>query len=300
MAGNSVPLWSNFKGIPRKPPGVDITWITDNSASMGRYVKFIAKEEIFVQMEEALRRNGIGLNSDNRYSMCRAADRRDGQKGSETDYDAYLAKMEGEQFLLTVNGIKQRWATGLNYLNNQVQNAEFSGKELDKHENIGLGTNTVQNINRDYIDKNLRIVICASDEQHTSSSNTSMHKTHFTENDPYPGRYVGVMDVSFEFMSEPASPNPIPPGVLSGYVYTDENEGVAIYYDASVIHYRTQCRNSQFVAKAGDVRRPPYTWQPYIDQARVTNGAIYKISGDYEMMAESMGEVFGNYFYNSK
>lgn len=273
MAGNSVPAFFGAKARTKKPPGLDITSVTDLSGSMRSYASFISSRATLLALEQALRAQGIGDLSPNRYSLASGG----GQSPS------YTTLNEIERFV-TVNGSSQRWATGASLVDGSASIPTLSATLGGSTEDMGIASNLMSENDRDYLGANERIIIAGSDEQ--------SYETAFVASPTYSYRYVGVHSVTLS-ISEPAGPNSIPSGTLSGFVYTTNTTGVAIYIDGSTINYRTAVPVANVTATAtGDTR------QINVDHAATTNGAIYSILMDFQLLGESLGSVLGEYLYD--
>ena len=273
MAGNSVPVFFGAKARSKNPPGLDVTYIIDLSDSIfSDYVDGIATEQSVRILEEALLLQGIGVVSSNRYSFTSGGD------------SAFNTLPEIEQNVI-VNGLPQRWAPGANVLNDSAILPNLIAGRGESTEDIGLAANLITENDRDYMAINERIIIAASDEQ--------SYGTPFTANPTYPHRYVGVHEVSLS-INEPAGPNPVPAGgLLVGFIYTTATTGTAIYEGGIVADYRLEVPVANVTAIAIDGAR-----QENIDQARVTNGAIYDIDrADVPDLVKSIGEVLGQYLF---
>lgn len=273
MAGNSVPAFFGAKARTKKPPGLDITSVTDLSGSMQSYASFISSRATLLALEQALRAQGIGDLSPNRYSLASGG----GQS------PAYTTLTEIERFI-TVNGSSQRWATGQSIVDATASIPVLNANAGGNTEDMGIASNLMSENDRDYLGANERIIIAGSDEQ--------SYATAFVASPTYSYRYVGVHSVTLS-ISEPAGPNSIPSGTLSGFVYTTNTTGVAIYIDGSTINYRTAVPVANVTATAvGD------TDQINVNHAGTTNGAIYSIGIDFELLGESLGNVLGEYLYD--
>ena len=273
MAGNSVPVFFGAKARSKKPPGIDVTSITDLSGSMGPYASFISSRSTIVALENALVAQGIGLLSSNRYSFMSGGD-----NTNET-----LSQIERS---VTVNGASQRWAPGSNVLDGSAALPILTADQGGDTEDMGVASNLVTGIDRGYLPSNERIIIAGSDEQ--------SDVTTFTIGPLYPHRYVGVHTVTLS-ISEPAGPNPVPAGELIGFVYTTSTTGAAIYSDSNsdTLNYRLAVPVANMTATAaGD------TEQINVDHAETTNGAIYRIDIDFALLGESLGNVLGQYLFD--
>ena len=286
MAGNSVPIFFGAKARTKKPPGLDVTSITDISGSMGTYANFITAQSTFVALENALLSEEIGLLSPNRYSFAYGGG----------PFPSFLTLASIERNVL-VNGVSQRWAPGENILNGT---ASLPGYAVGggSNEDMGLASNLMTNNDRTYIPGNELIIIAGSDEQ------SADQRTAFTVSPSYPHRYIGVHSVSLT-ISEPAGPNPVPAGTLVGFVYTTNTTGAAIYLSGSTLNYRLGVPVANVTALAANSTLPGGvglpTAQLNVDHAATTNGAIYKIDGfgtNFALLAESLGTVLGQYLYD--
>ena len=274
MAGNSVPVFFGAKARTKKPPGIDVTSITDLSRSMQPYASFISARSTIVALENALVAQGIGVLSTNRYSFMSGGD----------SFNNTLSEIEKN---VTVNGVSQRWAPGSNVLDNSAALPSLIADQGGDTEDMGLASNLVTSIDRDYLTDNERIIIAGSDEQN--------YATAFTVGPPYPHRYVGVHQVTLS-VSEPAGPNPVPAGVLIGFVYTTSTTGVAIYNNSGTLNYRLAVPVASMTATAAATAAGS-TRQINVDHAKTTNGAIYDIDIDFDLLGESLGNVLGQYLF---
>lgn len=271
MAGNSVPVFFGAKARTKKPPGIDVTSITDLSGSMGPYASFISASATFVALENALLAQEIGILSQNRYSFASGAD-----SANNT-----LASIERN---VTVNGVSQRWAPGSNVLNGTATLPTLTANQGGATEDMGLAANLVSATDRQYLTGNERIIIAGSDEQ--------SYATAFVASPSFPYRYVGVHQVLLS-ITEPAGPNPMPTGTLVGFVYTTATTGAAIYVDGSTINYRLEVPVANMTATATGG-----TNQINVNRAAATNGAIYDIDINFAVLGESLGNVLGQYLYD--
>lgn len=271
MAANSVPVFFGAKARSKNPPGLDVTFIIDLSDSTYSEITDVASETSVRTLETELLSQGIGVVSPNRYSFT---------TGGDGDFNT-LPEIERNAI---VNGVPQRWAPGANVLNNSAILPNLIAGQGENTEDMGLAANLITENDRDYIAINERIIIAASDEQ--------SYGTPFTANPTYPHRYVGVHEVSLS-INEPAGPNPVPAGTLVGFIYTTATTGTAIYEGDIVADYRLEVPVANVTAIAIDGAR-----QENIDQARVTNGAIYDIDrADVPDLVKSIGEVLGQYLF---
>jgi len=271
MAGNSVPVFFGAKARTKKPPGIDVTSITDLSGSMQPYASFISARATYVALENALIAQGIGVLSSNRYSFASGGD----------SINNTLSQIEKN---VIVNGVSQRWAPGANVLNSTATIPTLTANQGTRTEDMGIATNLMTGNDRGYLTGNERIIIAGSDEQSYGAA--------FTVGPTYPHRYVGVHDVTLS-VTEPAGPNPVPAGTLIGFVYTTASTGVAIYNNSGTLNYRlaVPVANMNATAVGG-------TLQINVDHAETTNGAIYDIDVDFALLGESLGTVLGQYLYD--
>jgi hypothetical protein len=273
MAANSVPVFFGAKARSKNPPGLDVTYIIDLSDSRyGDYAPEVASERSVRGMEEELLSQGIGVVSPNRYSFTSGGD-----SGSNT-----LPEIEQNAI---VNGLPQRWAPGANVLNDSAILPNLIAGRGESTEDIGLAANLITENDRDYMAINERIIIAASDEQ--------SYGTPFTANPTYPHRYVGVHEVSLS-INEPAGPNPVPAGgLLVGFIYTTATTGTAIY-ESTKLDYRLDVPVANVTATAIRGAR-----QENIDQARLTNGAIFYIDRfEGTIVGRAIGRVLGQYLFD--
>ena len=275
MAGNSVPAFFGAKASTKKPPGIDVTSITDLSGSMQPYASFISDRSTIAALENALVAQGIGVLSTNRYSFMSGGD----------SINNTLSEIERN---VRVDGLSQRWAPGSNVLDGSATLPNLTADQGGDTEDMGLASNLVTSIDRDYLTSNERIIIAGSNEQD--------YATAFTVGPTYPHRYVGVHQVTLS-ISEPAGPNPVPAGALIGFVYTTSTTGVAIYNNNGTLNYRLAVPVANMTATAsGDFTGT--TDQINVDHAKTTNGAIYDIDIDFDLLGESLGNVLGQYLFD--
>jgi len=276
MAGNSVPVFFGAKARTKKPPGLDVTSITDLSGSMQPYASFISSAATIKALENALIAQEIGIISTNRYSFTSGG-------GQGTAFDT-LSEIERN---VIVNGTSQRWAPGTNVLNDTASLPALTANAGSNTEDMGKASNLITGTDRGYLTGNERIIVAGSDEQ--------SYSTAFTASPTYSHRYIGIHDVTLS-ISEPAGPNPIPSGTLVGFVYTTNTTGAAIYLDGTTLNYRLAVPVANVTATAaGD------TLQLNVNRAGTTNGAIYKIDSwgtDFSSLATSLGTVLGQYLYD--
>jgi len=278
MAGNSVPVFFGAKARTKRPPGLDVTSITDLSGSMGPFARFISSRTTIVALQNELIAQGIGVLSTNRYSFTTG-----GTLLSDT-----LATIE---LPVTVNNVSQRWATGAQVLDNTAVLPTLTANRAGT-EDMGIASNLVTNNDRGYLSANEKIIIAGSDEQSTA--------TAFTVSPTFPHRYVGVHSVDLS-ITEPAGPNPVPAGTLRGFVYTTSTTGVAVYIDGTTINNRADVPVANVTATAASNNGLP-TRQINVDQARLTNGAIYDIrffNAGFELLAESLGNALGQFLFET-
>lgn len=286
MAGNSVPFFFGAKARTKKPPGLDVTSITDISASMGDFASFITARSTFIALENELVNQGIGVVSTNQYSFTTG-----GGGLSAGDFDT-LSEIEKP---VKVNGVETRWATGAQILNSTAVLPTLIANLTNKTEDMGLATNLVVNNNRDYIQANRLVIISGSDEQQGGSFDTAYDTTPV-----YPYIYVGVHNVSLTIGS-PGGPNPAPAGTLVGFVYTTNTTGTGIYINGNTISYRVDVPVSSVTATAQGGTR-----QLNVNQALATNGAIYNIEAfrnasvaSFDQLGTSLGNVLGKFLFET-
>jgi hypothetical protein len=279
MAGNSVPVFFGAKARTKRPPGLDVTSITDLSGSMQPFASFISSRATIVALENALIAQGVGVLSTNRYSFATG-----GTRSSDT-----LATIE---LPVRVNNVSQRWATGAEVINNTAVLPTLTANRGGDTEDMGIASNLVTNNDRGYLSANVKIIIAGSDEQATA--------TTFTASPTFPHRYVGVHSVNLS-ITEPAGPNPVPAGTLRGFVYTTSTTGVAVYIDGTTINNRADVPVANVTATAASNNGQP-TRQINVDQARLTNGAIYDIrffNTGFELLAISLGNALGQFLFQA-
>ena len=271
MAGNSVPAFFGAKARSFKPPGVDVTFLSDISGSMGPYLSFFVSTSTVSALELALRDQGVGITSSNRYSFAIAGN----LSGTTAESSVF------------VNGNATRWATGSQVLDGSANLPVL--RAGPDNEDMGAGSNYITSTDRGYTSDNAQIILAGSDEQSYGSA--------FSASPTYPHRYVGIHGVTFS-VTEPAGPNPVPAGVLIGFVYTTDTTGVAIYSDAGTVNYRLDVPVANFTATAAGVGTSS-NLQINIDRAADTNGAIYSINAGFGVIATSLGTVLGSLLYAS-
>lgn len=280
MAGNSVPVFFGAKARTKKPPGLDVTSVTDLSASMGPFASFITSRATIVAFENELRNQGIGLISPNRYSFATGSD-----SGRNT--------LNSIERAVTVNGVEQRWAEGRSFLDGTATPPTYVANLINRTEDIGKSTNIVSETDREYFTANQRIIIGGSDEQ---LGNVGGGATPFVASPAYPYIYVGVHDVTIS-ISEPAGPNSVPAGTLVGFVYTTNTTGTAIYISGSTINYRTLVPIANVSSTSGR------TDAIYRQRPIETNGALYNIEffndNSFELLGTSLGNVLGKFLFES-
>lgn len=280
MAGNSVPVFFGAKARTKRPPGVDVTLITDLSGSMQPFASFISSKSTFIALENALVAEGVGILSPNRYSFARGG-------------GATLSNIE---IPVRVNGISTRWATGSEVLSGQASFTTLVANGSNSVEDMGLATNIISATNRGYLSANERIIISGSDEQTPA--------TAFDVSPAFSYRYVGVHSVDLS-ITEPAGPNPIPAGTLRGFVYTTNTTGVAVYINGSTINNRRDVPVAQVTATAASINFQGFllpTKQINVDQARLTNGAIYDIrffNNGFTLLGQSLGSALGKFLFDA-
>jgi hypothetical protein len=279
MAGNSVPVFFGAKARTKRPPGLDVTSITDLSGSMQPFASFISSRATIVALENELIAQGVGVLSTNRYSFATG-----GTISSDT-----LATIE---LPVRVNNVSQRWATGAEVINNTAVLPTLTANRGGDTEDMGIASNLVTNNDRGYLSANVKIIIAGSDEQNTAAA--------FTVSPTFPHRYVGVHSVNLS-ITEPAGPNPVPAGTLRGFVYTTSTTGVAVYIDGTTINNRADVPVANVTATAASNNGQP-TRQINVDQARLTNGAIYDIrffNTGFELLAISLGSALGQFLFET-
>ena len=281
MAGNSVPVFFGAKARTKRPPGLDVTSITDLSGSMQPFASFIASSATSTALENALIAQGVGILSTNRYSFA---------TGGTTSSDT-LATIE---LPVRVSNVSQRWATGAQVLNNTAVLPTLTANRGGDTENMGIASNLVTNNNRGYLSANEKIIIAGSNEQ-------SGGATSFTTSPQFPHRYVGVHSVNIS-ISEPAGPNPVPAGILAGFVYTTNTTGVAVYIDGTTINNRGDVPVANVTATAQAL-----TNQINVNHCATTNGAIYDIrlfqgstaNLQFTTLATSLGSALGQFLFET-
>ena len=279
MAGNSVPVFFGAKARTKRPPGLDVTSITDLSGSMQPFASFISSRATIVALENELIAQGVGVLSTNRYSFATG-----GTISSDT-----LATIE---LPVRVNNVSQRWATGAEVINNTAVLPTLTANRGGDTEDMGIASNLVTNNDRGYLSANVKIIIAGSDEQATAAT--------FTASPTFSHRYVGVHSVNLS-ITEPAGPNPVPAGTLRGFVYTTSTTGVAVYIDGTTINNRADVPVANVTATAASNNGQP-TRQINVDQARLTNGAIYDIrffNTGFELLAISLGNALGQFLFET-
>jgi len=285
MAGNSVPVFFGAKARTKRPPGLDVTSITDLSNSMQPFASFIASRATITALENALIAQGVGILSTNRYSFA---------TGGTTIREESSDTLANIELPVSVNNVSQRWATGTQVLNNTAVLPTLTADRGGDTENMGIASNLVTNNDRDYLSANEKIIIAGSNEQDGGA-------TAFTVSPTFPHRYVGVHSVNLS-ISEPAGPNPVPAGILAGFVYTTNTTGVAVYIDGSTINNRgdVPVANVTATAQAG-------TNQINVNHCSTTNGAIYDIrlfqgstaNLQFTTLATSLGSALGQFLFET-
>jgi len=281
MAGNSVPVFFGAKARTKRPPGLDVTSITDLSGSMQPFASFISSRATIVALENALIAQGVGVLSTNRYSFA---------TGGTTSSDT-LATIE---LPVRVNNVSQRWATGAEVINNTAVLPTLTANRGGDTEDMGIASNLVTNNNRDYLSANVKVILAGSDEQ-------SGGATAFTVSPTFPHRYVGVHSVNIS-ISEPAGPNPVPAGILAGFIYTTNTTGVAVYINGSTINNRGDVPVANVTATA-----QASTNQINVNRCATTNGAIYDIrlfqggtaNLQFTTLATSLGNALGKFLFET-
>ena len=276
MAGNSVPVFFGAKARSKRPPGLDVTSITDLSGSMQPFASFISSRTTIAALENELVAQGIGVLSQNRYSFA-------------TGGDATNNTLGEIELSVTVNRVAARWAPGANVLNFSATIPTLTANRGGSTEDMGLASNLVAGTDRQYLSANQRIIIAGSDEQ--------SYGTAFVASPLFPYRYVGVHTVNFS-ISEPAGPNPVPAGTLVGFVYTTNTIGTAIYISGTTINYRNEVPVANVTATGNGGTR-----QQNVDRAAATNGAIYNIqffnAGGFDLLSVSLGNVLGRFLFET-
>ena len=281
MAGNSVPVFFGAKARTKRPPGLDVTSITDLSGSMQPFASFIASRATITALENALIAQGVGILSTNRYSFATG-----GTRSSDT-----LATIE---LPVSVSNVSQRWATGAEVINNTAVLPTLTANRGGDTEDMGIASNLVTNNDRGYLSANVKVIIAGSDEQ-------SGGATAFAVSPTFPHRYVGVHSVNLS-ISEPAGPNPVPAGILAGFVYTTNTTGVAVYIDGTTINNRGDVPVANVTATAQDL-----TNQINVNHCATTNGAIYDIrlfqgntaNLQFTTLATSLGSALGQFLFET-
>lgn len=272
MAGNSVPAFFGAKARTKRPPGLDVTSITDLSNSMQPFASFISSRGTLTALENALVAQGVGILSPNRYSFT---------TGGDTTNNT-LSEIE---LTTTVNGVAGRWAPGTNVVNGTAVLPTLTANRGGLTEDMGLASNLVAETDRGYLTDNVRVIIAGSNEQDGGA-------TAFVASPAFPYRYVGVHNVTLS-ITEPAGPNPVPAGTLVGFVYTTNTTGAAIYFSGSTINYRLSVPVANVTATAVGG-----TNQINVNRAAATNGAIYDIDVDFTLLGTSLGVVLGQYLFD--
>lgn len=287
MAGNSVPVFFGAKARSKRPPGIDVTSLTDLSGSMQPFATFIGSRTTIAALENALIAEQIGVLSPNRYSFT-------------TGGDATISTLPEIELFTTVDGIQTRWAPGSKILNGTASVPTLSADQGGNTEDMGLATNLISNTDRDYLSANERIIIAGSDEQ----DNFGQGGTIFDTTPDFSYRYIGVHSVDLS-ISEPAGPNPVPSGTLRGFIYTTNTTGVAVYIDGNTINNRGDVPVVNVTATASTINFQGSnfpTLQLNVDQARLTNGAIYDIrffNNGFTLLAESLGSALGRFLFET-
>lgn len=283
MAGNSVPVFFGAKARSKRPPGIDVTSITDLSGSMQPFASFIGSQATIAALENTLLLEGIGVLSPNRYSFTTGGD----------NINNTLREIELNTI---VNGVSGRWAPGSNVLDGTAVLPTLRANRGGDTEDMGLASNLVAGTDRGYLSANQRIIIAGSDEQ----DNFGNGGTAFVASPAFPYRYVGVHSVNLS-ISEPAGPNPVPAGTLRGFIYTTNTVGVAVYIDGNTINNRGDVPVARVTATAATLGGLP-TLQINVNQAKATNGAIYDIrffNNGFTLLAESLGSALGKFLFET-
>ena len=290
MAGNSVPVFFGAKARTKRPPGLDVTFTTDLSGSMGPYAAFVSAQPTIIALENELVAQGVGVISTNRYSFTTGGGRRPN-----------FSTLPQIELPVKVDNISQRWATGAEVLANRVTLPSLVANKVQDTEDMGLSTNIIANNDRQYLPSNQLIIVSSSDEQQ------GLTVTAFDTTPVYSYRYVGIHSVDIT-ITEPAGPNAIPAGTLTGFVYTTNTTGTAIYVSGTTINYRTDVPVANVTATA-TTNRPggAATVQSLVDQTKDTNGAIYDIrlfqgstaNLQFPTLATSLGNVLGRFLFET-
>ena len=336
MACNSVPIFFGAKARTKKPPGLDITTITDLSGSMQPYASYIATQSTLQALETALIKQEIGLLSGNRYSFVSGGGRSPSYAtlgeiaypvtfaspvtystvvsaatyGSEAEFladaERLTAQSENCEYKALI-AISRPLTTSPNYFRRSCTGGTISqiwapGAAILAGE-AGLPTLSA-NKGGSTEDMGLAANLISNNEREYLTGNEKIIIAGSDEQS-----YSTVFSTSPTYshryvgihqvalsISEPAGPNPVPSGTLVGFVYTTSTLGTAIYLDGTTINYRTQVPVANVTATGQNG-----TLQVNVDQAAATNGAIYNIAAftqDFTPLGESLGTVLGQYLYD--
>lgn len=306
MAGNSVPVFFGAQARSIRPVAVDITFACDRSGSMSAYTAFISSLSTIQSLEQALLSENIGITQNNRYSIT------SGASGPSSSYLtlSYLT-LSGIEYYSVISGVNQRWAPGPNIVAGNVTWPTLLADAGDSTEDMVSAAHLIATGSRNYAAGSQRIIVSAGDLQSpyletlVSTSNLLATLTAVATKQ----RYVGVHNANIS-ISEPASPNPVPPGSLFGFVYSGNLVGTAIYLNGSTLHYREDVTISNVtVTFAGTVGGyGPKTIQQanqILDLCRQTNGALYRLAltnttNGTAALGVSLGQVLGKYLYETE
>ena len=263
----SVPAWFGRKAL-EKPPGLDLTFITDGETNFPQFINFIGRESTYVDIEQRIISEQIGTRADtpNRYSYCGGAKRQSGGIQEALEYD------------VQVSGVSQRWGLGSNFLaNNIIVPNDYSSSGND----IVRAVNKFSNTNREYNPLNRSIFITSSLAQDENFNND------FIVNPVYPYTYIGLHSLALFVRESPEIPFPDflqPPTnwQVAGFVYTTDQQGVALYIDLSAGPNVTVLRTRSLPIAAMSARAAASptggrTQPEPIFQAVRTNGALFDI-----------------------
>lgn len=329
MACNSVPIFFGAKARTKKPPGLDITTITDLSGSMQPYASYIASLSTLQALELALVSQDIGITSQNRYSFVSGGGRSPAYStlseisktvttvfpGSTQSYwisapneqyfEDYLEQLRLEKPTFAIGGYYNA-AQGRGYITETSPGGTIastwasgssilSGSTQPPTLTADKGSDTEDmGLASNLISNNDREYLAGNERIIIAGSDEQSYSTVFAASPTYGHRYVGIHQVALS-IAEPAGPNPVPSGTLVGFVYTTSTLGTAIYLDGTTINYRTQVPVADVTATGQNG-----TLQVNVDQAAATNGAIYNIAAftqDFTPLGESLGTVLGQYLY---
>ncbi len=304
MAGNSVPAFFGSKGRTFKPVSLDVTFASDTSGSMSTYVGVLSQLSTIQGLELALRNQGVGIQQDNRYSVCTGAGGIDPPLGGHDELS------EIEKFVTSLAGTSTRWALGVDVRAGTVDWPRLSADAGNDTEDMALAAHLIAGGSRSYQVGAERILISAGDLRCPYLEDVIDNSVAAaTLSDPATTqRYVGLHPVAIT-ITEPASANPVPPGVLFGFVFTTESLGVAIYNNSEVLTYRedvdvTKVAVSSTTSTAGTYAPAPGQADEIVAFASLTQGAIYNLTSVNTtqrtlLFAESLGDVLGSYLYAS-